>query len=118
MSLHPIKITYDAQNGIAIPDGRVKEFLLVLAMGGDAGGGGDAGEITVSTSNIIHSARLFAVQNKVAVEFVFEGKTITPNEYGAIHDWPRGFADYQDGVIANILTNAMELRKQKKRKKT
>jgi hypothetical protein len=41
----------------------------------------------------------------------FKDKIFQTNEYGAILDWPNGFADIESKTITNILANAIKRRK-------
>lgn len=104
--MHKIKIVYDPKDGVAIPDGKVKEFLMRLSMGHRPAG------IIVSTENIIHGARQMVAENMgMEVEFVFEGKSYIPDQYGRIADWPDGFADHGCRVSERILTANEHMRK-------
>lgn len=68
----------------------------------------------VSTSLPVHMVRLAIVTGKLRAEdvaFVFEGKVFSANEYGAIPEWPRGFAELGGDVMEGILRAALDKRK-------
>lgn len=103
-------IEYDTIDGQMIADGNAEDFALSLLSSGSS-------YAKVSTANVIHAARALAVEHNFQVEFIFEGKTITPNEYGAILDWPKGFCDKTLNWTSRVLTFAVRKRKEENEKK-
>jgi hypothetical protein len=73
----------------------------------------------VSTSILFSVIRLAIVKGELdykQIKFKFEDKIISINEYGAITDWPNGFADLDISLSQDILQLAMKKRKNEKEK--
>lgn len=71
-------------------------------------------KINVSTENIINAFRLAIVENRINVseiKFQFEGQDLEVNEYGVFKIMPKGFVDYNDTIIRNIVRRQSEKRK-------
>lgn len=95
-----LKVEYDANNGISIPDGKVvKTVHDWIAVGHD---------LAVSTSSmlVIEALRL-AIKNKTiavnAIEISFEGKVLKHNSLGQIETWPVGFCDLHDRLLEKLI---------------
>ena len=68
----------------------------------------------VSTAMPIDAIRLAIVQGKIDckdVTFSYMGLLFQANEYGAILDWPMGFADRNTAISTDILRAAMKKRR-------
>jgi hypothetical protein len=70
--------------------------------------------IHTSTENIVQAARIVCLEKGIEVQFKFNDEIITPNEYGAIHNWPKGFCDYTHKWMSRILEFGMNKRKKEK----
>jgi hypothetical protein len=69
----------------------------------------------VSTESPIHAIRLAIARDEIsaeAIRFQYNGHTFSANKYGAILEWPEGFADSGQRLVEKILGTAIE----KKRK--
>lgn len=94
------------KNGRAVADAGAEKFVRNLK---------DSTSIMISTENVIHAARALVVEEGLEVEFIFNGKTVEHNEYGAIHDWPKDFCDFNGNWSFRILDEAMKKRKKTKK---
>jgi hypothetical protein len=68
----------------------------------------------ISTSLSFDFLRLFIAAEKIQyfdVIFIYDGKEIHINKYGAIEDWPEGFCGYGSYVAEKILRIAMAKKK-------
>lgn len=68
----------------------------------------------ISTSPPFEAIRLAIVEGKIdfnKIQFLFNGRIITINKYGAITDWPDGFCDLSCIMAENILRGAFKIRK-------
>lgn len=73
--------------------------------------------IKVSTSLPIELTQLYVVSKDVShtnIRFKFQDKFLAINEYGAIPEYPYGFADINSRVSEHILRKAMLKRKEEK----
>lgn len=64
-------------------------------------------EILVSNEIMIHSIRALIAGEKISckdVAFKYKDKIFFANEYGAIENWPRGFAELSIDVCEEILS--------------
>lgn len=105
-----ITMEYCAE-GTAVSDWDVEVVFGVLA----APPRGDA-RIKYSTANIFHRVRQGIAEEEVDhrhVLFVFDGQSVVVNEYGMIHDWPRGFLSNGD-VHSKILRAGVYKRKRRR----
>jgi len=99
-------------SGKAIADELAERFVQNLVEDwGDSGR--DRGGI-VSTENVIQAALTMVVRDGIEVQFKYKDKILTPNEYGALHDWPKGFCDTTHMSITERMTLAMKKRKAEK----
>jgi len=73
----------------------------------------DGDTLVISTENVIHAARALVVEEGREIKFIFDGKEVECNEYGAILDWPVGFCDFNGRWVTRILSEAMAKRKKK-----
>ena len=96
-----LKIIYD-KNGDAHSDFLVEQIILSLK---------DGDSITTSTENIIHAARVLSLEKGIDIEFEYNYEPVKMNEYKAIHNWPKGFADFQQNCITKLLKLQIEKRK-------
>lgn len=67
----------------------------------------------ISTTPPFEAIRLAIVEGKIdfnKIQFLFQGKIITINKYGAIMDWPNGFCDISGITSEKILRGAMNMR--------
>jgi hypothetical protein len=106
-----IEIEY-RRSGVPVSDFEAEEWLRDVVA--DHLSGGEPSLYEVSTSLPIHLVRLAIVTGKLRAEdvaFVHDGKSFSANEYGAITDWPDGFADAGGRVCEKILRAAMAKRR-------
>ena len=72
-----------------------------------------------SIENIFNRVRLGIASGELNVDewgFVFNGKKLPLNNYGAIPDWPDGFCDYNMSVCEQILRKALEKKRAERKK--
>lgn len=93
--------------GVPISDTEAEKFVLEFIEQ-------DVKEIAVSTANVIYAARALSLEKGFSIQFKFEGKVLVPNEYGAIHDWPKGFCNKEGDWAARVLKFAVEKRKKER----
>jgi hypothetical protein len=98
-----------AEHGSAVTDFNFRDWLYNVKhnLGKDA-------RFIVSTSVAIHAVRLAIARDEIpAEEIVFQyfGHGFQANEYGAILEWPRGFADVENALAEDILRAAMRKRR-------
>jgi len=96
-----ITIVYD-KNGHAYSDFMAEEIVLELK---------EDDCIYTSTENIVQAARALSLEKGFDVQFKFNDEIITPNEYGAILNWPKGFCDYTHKWMSRVLTFGINKRK-------
>lgn len=97
-----ITIEYN-KKGIAISDHAVNDYILSLSKNE---------KVVVSTENVIHAAILLYLDGKIdKPKFMFEGKEVIVNKYGAIHQWPDGFSDFQMNCVTKTLRHQINLQK-------
>jgi len=63
-----------------------------------------------STENLIFAARIILIQRGLEHRFYYNGEYIYPNEYGAIHKWPKGFCNTGYHLNAKIIRFGREKR--------
>ena len=72
-----------------------------------------------STENIFNRVRVGIVSGEISQEdvvFIFQGKEFSPNEYGAITNWPNGFCTLNGDMAEQILRGMVKLYKSKQNK--
>jgi len=109
-----ITFIYNPTGGRAIPDGQVEnEWNKIMRLKNS----GLPLMTEYSTENIFTYARFQVVAGHIfddEIVFVFEGKEIRVNRFGAITEWPNGFCDSVVRMCEDIMTLAMKKRKQEK----
>ncbi len=103
-----ITIVYD-RNGHAYSDFLAENTIMSLNKDDDY--------ICTSTENIVQAARALSVEKGFDVQFQFNDEIITPNEYGAILNWPKGFCDYTHKWMSRVLNYGMNKRKKERENK-
>jgi hypothetical protein len=89
-----ITLEYNHTSGMAFADCMVSNVVLHMVYCQEQGRSYD---VCTCTGNLIEAALTAIAEgalNHEQVRFVYETVYIYPNEYGAILDWPHGFADY------------------------
>lgn len=74
-------------------------------------------KLIYSTSNIFFALKLAIVKRQIdceKIKFEFNGQILNINKYGAIEDWPDGFADIDAKMCEKILMTAIGIRKQER----
>jgi hypothetical protein len=66
-------------------------------------------EMIVSWVRIAILRKLISYQD---VEFLFEDKVIFPDKYGHLDNWPKGFCDYNDNILTELLQGMIDLFKE------
>jgi hypothetical protein len=108
-----VTIEYTAE-GALVSDFRIENWLaeitVALRTGYDY-------EFSVSTENPIHAIRLAIARDEIsaeAIRFQYNGHTFSANKYGAILEWPEGFADRSCRLSENILRAATERKREER----
>jgi hypothetical protein len=73
--------------------------------------------LVVSNALPIHMVRLEIVKGNIDpkdITFKYFDQVFQANKYGAIPDWPKGFADREIAVCEDILRTAMKIRKKER----
>lgn len=94
--------------GVAVSDFELESYVESLGIHAHA---------VVSTENVIWKVKQLIANgqlNHEQVTFVFEGKEIHPNYYGAVLDWPEGFADTQNRIAEDTMLAAYKKTKRHK----
>lgn len=110
-----LKVTYDAYEGQAFPDGEVRDQALRFWENRDK-----QPEVVVSTGIIINCFRLLISKGVIPADeltFFFDGKSLFCDEQGFIHDWPEGFDDINEGILMELLGWRAEKKTQIERSK-
>lgn len=104
-----IHIKY-SPDGIAISDARAEFLVIDLIEFYQMEGFSYA---HVSTENVIQFMLTHIIKDNLGKIVVFEynGEFFTPNEYGALHDWPKGFCDTIQKTLSERILLAMKKRK-------
>jgi len=98
-----ITIHYDPECR-AVPDGQVAEYVNSLIA--EHARSTHSVLRAVGVGSIVQEFRLRVARGEIPhtdLQFVFEGQTITINEYARLSDWPKGFADFEDQRIVEII---------------
>jgi hypothetical protein len=93
-------------DGDPVSDFEIKEWVYSLLEEHDSVGSVNK---VVSNSLPIHAIRLEVARGNLDcddVKFIFGGREITCNPYGAINRWPNGFADIDTDYCEKILKEA------------
>lgn len=93
------KITYDAKHGKTYPDGEIEDAVEYMMSSG-------SGEITVSNEMFIYGVRARIVKGDLdykKVVFIFEDYEISPDKAAYLNEWPKGFCNYFDKFLCEIL---------------
>ena len=101
-------------SGKAISDFALKPFIELLTLLEDGG------MVQVSTANVVTAVKLAVLKGQLdykEIQFWFEDKIISLNEYGCLDDWPDGFADTEVNMCEEILMISIENRKENRRKR-
>jgi hypothetical protein len=75
--------------------------------------------VKVAQSIVIDAIRYLIVQNQTLLEevqVIYKEQLLPINEYGAMHDRPKGFCDTQLDIVTEILRAASDKRKREKEK--
>ena len=67
----------------------------------------DDWELKVSNEMLIHYFRLRVAQGVLKsdqIQFKFNDQIIRVNKFGTLEDWPKGFCDYTDNLLMELLT--------------
>jgi len=97
-----ITIKYDP-NGLAIADNLAENFVKEIKTDTT---------VSVSTSNVVETALTMVISDGLEVQFEYNGETLIPNEYGALHNWPSGFCDLIPNLTFKRISLAMQKRKE------
>jgi len=101
-----IRIEY-CKTGERINDFEVEEWVAGLR----------DGDYSVSTSVPIWAVKLAVVSGRLSasnVVFIYKGKEVPINEYGAMLDWPDGMANAEERYSCKIIQLARDKRKREK----
>lgn len=99
-----VKLIYDANEGVSIPDGKCESFALDLINRG--------GELRFSNELFFTVFRLQVKLGKISpddVEVLFfppshpHGICISLNHHGDCDNWPRGFCDNLDKYVMELI---------------
>lgn len=100
-----LKITYDPNNGVAVPDGKTAEWTDAIIAKWIEDGKPET-DITIGSSMIVDQFRVRVVRGVLDASelvFLFEHWGIYVYGSGRCTDWPRGFCDYTDALLWEIL---------------
>lgn len=104
-----MKVRY-AKDGVVVSDFALTEWINGIVANLDV-------DLCVSNSTPIHAIRLAIAEGRIPhdrVIFLFEDLEIAVNEYGAIPNWPIGFADACWDLSTKILQTAQKKRRELK----
>jgi hypothetical protein len=110
-------LTYDAEDGEAVPDGRVASWLS-KAITDSLVSYPNNWRMTFSTENVLEEVRTQIAGLRLTAEDVelrFEDKVVEINAYGNPVYWPKGFCDFSFERL-RIRANAQVVRRQAEQK--
>lgn len=92
-----LKIIYDKDNGIAIPDGKVELWVSM-----------ETGEHVISSENVIlaariYQARYFGTDKYKYIEIWYAGQKINIDKNGELNKYPSGFCDTHTKLLIELL---------------
>jgi hypothetical protein len=95
-----ITVTYDPENGLAIPDGKAIAFADSISE-----------DVTVSSFMVIDALRLKAIKGELNdIVLSYGGKEITLDDRGQCSEWPNGFGDHNMYLSRDIMRARREKR--------
>lgn len=102
------------RTGKAIPDHLVEKEIFDHA--GMCENGHDK-QLDVSTENVITAVRAMKISERIFcnVQIMFEGEILPMNEYCRLDKWPKGFCDYGDHWLTEIIGFQMKKAKNNRR---
>ena len=99
-----IDIIYDAFNGHVVPDGKVQNWVDSIV---------ESGTIIIGSELMLHALRVSHCSQKISVNsiiFRVNGSLDVSNhvlididQNGSLTHWPKGFADYTEDFLYNLL---------------
>lgn len=109
-----ITVEYDALYGDVVPDGRVAEYVDVAIQIAKA----KAEYLVIAgCESLIYEFRLRILRGEISQEqivFKFKDKIIPVNDCANLKEWPKGFSDYIDRALGEILMAQCKKAKERK----
>lgn len=90
-----LTLVYEPKTGKPVNDSDTEDFVL-SRKDKDI-------QVIVGTENVIHKARALVKRMGLRVQFIYEGKLLTPNKDGRLASWPKGFCDHMDDCLDELL---------------
>jgi hypothetical protein len=115
-----LTIIYDPDRGYLFADGKAEEWVdETIDMFNRAGERSDDPEwrIKVCSALLVDYFRLRLAQKKIKADqiaFEFKDQTLIHNKYGRLEKWPKGFCDYTDDILTELLSIGLKASKEKK----
>jgi hypothetical protein len=100
-----IIVDYDSKDGYCLPDGKAEKWVAKIVEGELSSFIGDT-YIQVCSSLLIDCFRVAICEGRLdpkEIRFTFKGVTISHDNDGRMHDWPKGFADVGDHILERLL---------------
>jgi hypothetical protein len=108
-----ITVIYDAKNGIPFRDGEVDEYIdcLIEDLINHDNLQEPTFEITIATDNFLEAIRLAVRQRRIPFMWVRlmwypadqDPYIIEIDPNGNLSEWPEGFADYTQNIVARLV---------------
>lgn len=99
-----ILITYDPNDGLALPDGKIKAFVDSVIEHSR-----DGLELApVASELIVNEFRIRHMRGEIDVTFSFDGAKFKPHPSGRFDRWPEGFCDTWDNQLRALLDGSFK----------
>jgi hypothetical protein len=99
-----IEVTYDADNGIVVPDGKVRDWThnLVNIYENNT----EDYSVVIGAEIMITAIRVAVFQERISykdITFVFDGKELVIDKHARFSEWPVGFAELNCEMLQELL---------------
>ena len=92
-----MKITFDDENGVVVPDGKLLEFASDILEKGE--------DVTIESELLVDAIRFNMIMESIdpdSVTFCFKDKEITVDELYNLKEYPYGFCDHHLHILQGI----------------
>lgn len=100
-----LKVVYMPHNNVKlISDGDAEKYVMDYVK--DTVDNYTVNALLTSQEMIVNWVRIAILRGLISykdVEFLFEDKIMYPDKYGHIDWWPKGFCDYNDNILSELL---------------
>lgn len=102
--LPKLTVIYDPKSGIMSRDGEAESYIKIVINSFFEDGVNRV--IKIGSELLIHYFRLALYRGEIGVdniEFHFNGQILEHDKDGRLHPWPKGFCDYTENILSELL---------------